>query len=90
MLTEQFATRSDVCEHLSKIAASDGEFRSKLVADPKSVVAKECGIQLSDDVEIRIHNETATEFHMVLPQNKLDAGDLDHIRGGWDGQFADW
>ena len=42
-------------------------YRSRVVREPRSVL-KEFGVELSDDVEVRVHDSTAELRYMVLPQ----------------------
>ena len=42
-------------------------YRSRVVREPRSVL-EEFGVELSDDVEVRVHDSTAELRYMVLPQ----------------------
>lgn len=42
-------------------------YRSRIVREPR-VVLQEFGVNLSDDVEVRVHDSTAELRYMVLPQ----------------------
>lgn len=43
------------------------EYRSRVVREPRTVLA-EFGMQLDDDVELRVHDSTAEQRYLVLPQ----------------------
>ena len=43
------------------------EYRSRLVREPRAVLA-EFGVELSDEVEVRVHDSTAELRYMVLPE----------------------
>jgi len=47
-------------------------YRSRAVRDPRGVLA-EFGVQISDDVEVRIWDSTAELRYMVLPQRPNDS-----------------
>jgi hypothetical protein len=49
----------------------DHELKARLVADPKSVLAEE-GIQLREDLEIRVVEDTDTVKHINLHWDKSD------------------
>jgi len=45
-------------------------YRSRVVRDPRAVLA-EFGVELSDTVEVRVHDSTAELRYMVLPQRPV-------------------
>ena len=50
---------------------------------PRAAVEEAAGIRLPDDYRIHVHEESATDAHVVLPPNpKLSREQLDHIAGG--------
>ena len=51
-----------------------GSYRARVVREPRSVL-REFGVNLGDDVEIRVHDSTAELRYMVLPQRP--AGTVD-------------
>ena len=42
-------------------------YRSRIVREPRAVLA-EFGVELNDDVEVRVHDSTAELRYMILPQ----------------------
>jgi nitrile hydratase len=42
-------------------------YRSRVVREPRAVLS-EFGVDLSDDVDVRVHDSTAELRYMVLPQ----------------------
>ena len=90
MATGQFTSEREAREHVAKKAQESDEFRAHLMSDPKGALEKECGIVFPDDVTLHVHCETELEHHMVLPRSRLTKDELEQIRGGWDGSFADW
>ena len=72
-------------------ASEDGEFRAKLVADPKLVISGELGISIPDRFTVQVHEDDATTAHMVLPMSdRLTEADLAQVAGGnWAQQSMD-
>ena len=44
-----------------------GSYRARVVREPRPVL-REFGVDLADDVEVRVHDSTAELRYMVLPQ----------------------
>ena len=63
-------------------AAEDEDFRARLVADPRAAVEHETGLRFPDGFRIHVHEESATDAHMVLPPRpELSREQLDpHLR----------
>ena len=60
---------------LSK-ADEDGDFRARLIADPKAATASEIGTAIPDGFDIVVHEDSATAAHLVLPPSpKLTEAD---------------
>jgi len=55
------------------------EYRSRLVREPRAVLA-EFGVELGDDVEVRVHDSTAELRYMVLPERPPGTEDWDEER----------
>ncbi len=71
---------------LSK-AAEDGEFRARLIADPKGAIASEIGTAIPDGFDVVVHEDGATTAHLVLPPTpELTEAELEMVAGGnlWD------
>jgi Nitrile hydratase, alpha chain len=65
-------TRKDLEIHLITRALKDEGFRQELVANPKTVVEKELGVKLPEELEIKVLQETENTFYMVLPSNPYE------------------
>jgi len=48
-------------------ALKDDVFRQRLLSDPKMVLECELGISFPQGVDVQVHEETSTTFHLVLP-----------------------
>lgn len=51
-------------------AIQDPAFREKLVSNPKAVLAEE-GLNVPDDVQINVLQESSTQYYLVLPALEL-------------------
>ncbi|HEY9600229.1 MAG TPA: NHLP leader peptide family RiPP precursor [Allocoleopsis sp.] len=69
-----------------KLALADEAFKTKLLSDPKSAIAKAMGLTLPESLEIRVYEDTPTVKHLVLPVNpfnsELSDADLELVAGG--------
>ncbi len=64
----------------------DESLRKKLLADPMATLKAE-GIEMPAGMAIRVHENTGTEFHLVLPAisaTELSDLELDVVSGGTD------
>lgn len=50
------------------------DYRSRVVREPRSVLA-EFGVELSDDIDVRVHDSTAELRYMILPQRPAGTDD---------------
>ena len=70
-------------EFLVSKAGSDGEFRQRLLARPKETIEGEFGVTLSAGHEIRVHENTDTLTHLVLPpKSRLSEEEREAARTG--------
>ena len=77
-------TMSEMKAQILARATEDGEFRAKLLGDPKPVISAELGITIPEDFTIQVHQDGAATAHMVLPQSEqLTEEDLAQVAGGW-------
>ena len=67
---------------LSK-AADDGDFRARLIADPKAAISSEIGQAIPDGFDVVVHEDSATTSHLVLPLSpELTEAELENVAGG--------
>ena len=71
-------------------AQADPEFRSQLVADPRAAIEGLIGSELPAAINIEVHEDSATSFHLVLPPSgKLTEDELATVfAGDWMSDFA--
>ena len=81
----------DMRTHILTKAEEDSDFRTRLLADPKGTVEAELGVTIPDALSFHIHEETATDLHLILPADKrLRQEDLEAVAGGnWVNQGID-
>ena len=77
-------TESEVRAYILMRATEDDAFRARLLADPKGTVEAEAGVSFPADYTFHVHEETATDAHMILPTtSQLSPADLQALAGGW-------
>ena len=75
---------------LSK-ADEDGDFRARLIADPKAAISAETGATIPDGFDVVVHEDSATTAHLVLPPSpELTGAELQAAAGGYDNNWAEW
>ena len=67
-------TRQQVEAQLIDRAMKDETFRQELLRDPKSVVARELGIQLPEHIDVQVLQESPSTVYLVLPPSVQSAG----------------
>ena len=79
-------SEAQVRAHIVMKAAEDDDFRVRLIADPRTTVEAETGLRFPHDYRIHVHEETATDAHVVLPPKPtLSREQLDRIAGAHHG-----
>ncbi|MXZ55859.1 MAG: hypothetical protein F4077_07520 [Gammaproteobacteria bacterium] len=64
-------------------AGVDKKFRSRLLENPKAAINQEFGLQIAEDQEIVVHEETDTTTHLVLPpKDKLSVAERAEAKTG--------
>ncbi len=73
----------NAAKYLVAKAGSDGPFRQRLLAEPKETIEAELGVTMADGHEIRVHENTDTVTHLVLPpQSRLSEEEREAARTG--------
>ena len=82
-------TEREVKAHILMKATEDEAFRARLLADPKGTVEAEAGITFPADYTFHVHEETATDAHMILPSgSQLSTQELEGVTGGWGSELS--
>ena len=81
-------TETQVREELIEKANSDDEFRQLLLDDPRAAVRGEFGIDIPDGINLFVHEEKDSDFHVVLPvSGAMSPRELGMVTGGVDFQW---
>ncbi len=73
----------DADDILVSRAGEDGDFRERLLRNPRKTVEKEFGVTLPEDHEIHVHEETYGRTHVVLPpQSRFSEAEREAARTG--------
>ncbi len=76
-------TATEMRERILSKAVEDGEFRARLIADPKAAISAETGTTLPEGFDLVVHEDSATTAHPVLqPSPALTEADLRSVAGG--------
>ena len=82
-------TAVEIEAQLRAKAEQDQAFRSQLIGDPRSAIKAATGLEVPEEFAIHVHEESATEFHLVLPpaSGRLSDEELDSAGGGGRGMY---
>ena len=76
-------TVAEMKAHVMTKAAEDDEFRSRLMENPNAAISAEIGVDIPDDYNIVVHEDSGTTTHLVLPPSaNLTEEDLAKASGG--------
>ena len=76
MAEERIKTREEALAPVVAKAWKDEKFRKELITNPKSVISKEFGVNLPDNVNVKVVEEDAKNLYMILPMNPKIEGEL--------------
>ena len=78
-------TATELKTRILSRAEEDGDFRARLIADPKAAISAETGTVVPDGFDIVIHEDSATAAHLVLPPSpQLTEAEMASVAGGGD------
>jgi len=78
-------TATELKARILRKAEDDGEFRARLIADPKAAISSEIGVAVPDGFDVAVHEDSATTAHLVLPPSpQLSEAELAQVSGGGD------
>jgi hypothetical protein len=84
--------RKIVEQQIIEKAMKDEDFRRRLITDPRFTLEQETGMRIPDCMNIKVLEEDAQTFYLVLPPNptisedgELTEADLIGVSGGYDG-----
>jgi hypothetical protein len=79
----EIPSRAQVDQVISEQLANDPGFRERLLDDPKATLAEVFSIDIPDNVQVIVHEDTPTEVHLTIPgTGALTDADLEAVAGG--------
>lgn len=75
---------SEIAAQVLAKADEDENFRTLLMSDPKEAIKDATGLALPEGINIRVVEDSATDFHLVLPPagRKLSNAEMLGVAGG--------
>ncbi|MYD77380.1 MAG: NHLP leader peptide family natural product precursor [Gammaproteobacteria bacterium] len=73
-------------------ADEDDSFRELVVQNPRKAIEEATGLVIPDEFNIHVHEESATDFHLVLPQKggRLSDQELRDAAAGYAPSNGNW
>ncbi|MYI89094.1 MAG: NHLP leader peptide family natural product precursor [Gammaproteobacteria bacterium] len=73
-------------------ADEDDSFRELVVQNPRKAMEEATGLVIPDEFNIHVHEESATDFHLVLPQKggRLSDQELRDAAAGYAPSNGNW
>ena len=63
-------------------AVEDGEFRTRLLTDPRATISTELGMTIPEGFDVAVHEDSGTTAHLVLPPSpKLTEAEMKMVAG---------
>ncbi len=77
-------TASQIQQQLLAKADEDAAFRAQLLENPKAAIKDATGLSIPDGINIRVLEDNATDFHLVLPPEGRNLSDreIGGVTGG--------
>ena len=80
-------TRGEVLEIIGGFAATNPNYRKKLLSNPKEVLEKQMNTKLPESVKVKVVEETADTIYLIAPYvpkqgDELSDADLEKVAGG--------
>ncbi|MCY3770350.1 MAG: NHLP leader peptide family RiPP precursor [Gammaproteobacteria bacterium] len=81
-------TPSQIQQKILVKAEEDTAFRAQLLENPKAAIKDAIGLSIPDGINIRVLEDNATDFHLVLPPEGRNLSDRE-IGGVAGGSISD-
>ena len=76
-------TRLELQDKIARLARDDELFRARLLSDPGDAIQEVTGAAIPDEIDVQVHEESATSFHLVLPADgKLSEREMSKVFAG--------
>ena len=78
-------TATEIETQLREKADGDEAFRAKLLKDPRGAIEDATGMAVPESFTVHVHEESATDFHLVLPPagSRLSDHELRDVSGAF-------
>ena len=85
-------TAIDIEDKVRIRADEDDSFRELVKQNPKQAIEEATGLVVPDDFNIFVHEESATDFHLILPQKggRLSDEELRDAAAGYAPSNGNW
>ncbi len=84
-------TATELKTQILNKAAEDGDFRTRLLTDPKATISTELGMTIPEGFHVAVHEDSGTTTHLVLPPSPaLTEAELKTVAGGIGGMVTLW
>lgn len=74
-LNQRFEIESKIIQQVW----SNENFKQELIKNPKTVLAKEFGQEIPEEIEVEVLQETNNKVYLVLPSNPIPALDQEEL-----------
>ncbi|MDE0694316.1 MAG: NHLP leader peptide family RiPP precursor [Boseongicola sp.] len=77
-------SHSQIQEQILAKAEEDERFRAQLLENPKVAIKDATGLSVPDGINIRVLEDNATDFHLILPPagRNLSDQEISGVAGG--------
>lgn len=87
-MSAQEFSREEFNANLAAKAWQNAEFRQELLSNPKTVIARELGTTLPENLQIRVFEENSNNLYLVIPpvpgvEEELSEEALEQVAGGY-------
>ncbi len=86
MAEERIKGREEALASVIAKAWKDDKFKKDLISNPKAVISKEFGVQIPDNVNVKVLEENANNLYIILPEKpvtgQLSDEQLEAVAGG--------
>lgn len=90
ILSQSLSQRAKLEHNLIERAWEDETFKQELINNPKAVINRESKLQLPEELEVEVLQETVNKVYLVIPENsaqlaaeaQLSEEDLERVAGG--------
>lgn len=85
-------TAVEIEAQLKAKADEDESFRARLIQDPRRAIEEVTGMTVPETFNVHVHEESATDFHLVLPPagGRVSDQELREAAGGFAPSSGGW